>query len=539
MGRFLGGNASPRGGDNGGGSGSTSRRGRAQYEALSADDDQTPRHSPRGGPVPVRRRASADENERHDEEQDGGDRVQLCTSRSTDRMLDDSDGDDEAVQATSEAAAQREAVAAVFAERQRSGSAASQQQREEETAQTAATTEQPEQRAVDAKDEGADSAADRRREGVDASSNNDNNARGESGGDASSASSPGGDQEEEELEPGFIRIRILDLNGKFFNIACHLEWTVLALKRKVLESTEVAIASQRLIYRGRVLEDDKILNDYKVEDGHTVHLFVRMSQNNDAETAATDASSSSATAGAGLYRYEDGAPMTIVHISSDTISSAVFPSDSARRVDPLMLDSALGNCARRVKLWSSFLLIIYTMKVMGQFALLANDQQMRSEENKDDTNHDRYYDRYDYPPYYNQDPMISAVELMIHAFGVYVGCVGFKAAHDTDIRPIRFYCRGIVWLAILTVAEQIFVTVQISKSDYPETRIQYPYGPSAPSKEDLVSANIFQSIMLVVMWVIAIHHSYAHQAEVAAYNQSFAAAAMNAVPPPAHVPEVV
>ncbi|GLD91799.1 hypothetical protein PINS_up000332 [Pythium insidiosum] len=461
-------------------------------------------------------------------------------------MLDD---DEEEAQVAAARATTRETVAPAVAQRQRSGSEAPQQPREEQqqeqaSAVVATAAEQPEERVVESKHEDRER---RRNEGerraADASSNNNNeNVQGDSAAAASGSASAGEAHEGEdvdELEPGFIRIRILDLNGKFFNIACQLEWTVLALKRKVLESTEVAIASQRLIYRGRVLEDDKVLNDYKLEDGHTVHLFVRMNQNNDTEAAAAGASGSSAATDTGLYRYEDGAPMTIVHISSDTISSAVFPSDSARRVDPLMLDSPLGNCARRVKLWSSFLLIIYTMKVMGQFALLANDQQMRSEETKDDTNHDRYYDRYDYPPYYNQDPMVSAVELMIHAFGVYVGCVGFKAAHDTDIRPIRFYCRGIVWLAILTVAEQIFVTVQISKSDYPETRIQYPYGPSAPSKEDLVSANIFQTIMLVVMWVIAVHHSYAHQTEVAAYNQSFAAAAMNAVPPPAHVPEVV
>jgi hypothetical protein len=348
------------------------------------------------------------------------------------------------------------------------------------------------------------------------------------------------------LPPGCIRIRILDLNGKFFSITCQLDWQVARLKEKVLESTDVAIVSQRLIYRGRVLEDEKQLDDYKLEDGHTVHLFVRMNVTPDPEPAASEGAALGSGAGGvhghgpALTRFGDDG-VTIVHITSETISSAVFPSDSARRVDPLMLDSPLGNCARRVKLWSSFLLIIYTMKVMGQFALLANDQQMRQEQQaqaKDDPSaQDRYYDRYDYPPYYNQDPMVSAVELLVHAFGVYVGCVGFKAAHDTDIRPIRFYCRGVVWLAFLTVVEQMYVTYQISESDYPETRIQYPYGPAAPSKDDIISANVFQTIMLVVMWVIAIAHSYAHQAEVARYNESFAAAAMNAVPP-AHLPEI-
>ncbi|ETI40084.1 hypothetical protein F442_14236 [Phytophthora nicotianae P10297] len=344
-------------------------------------------------------------------------------------------------------------------------------------------------------------------------------------------------QPEEDADPEAIHVRILDLNGKFFNISCRLDWTVAQMKQKVLESTEVAVASQRLIYRGRVLEDESSLDSYKVEDGHTIHLFVRAAPTPDPEILNTELNANGSSSSA----RDDG--ITVVNINSDIVSSAVFPSDSARRVDPLMLDSALGNCARRVKLWSSFLLIIYTMKVMGQFALLANDQQQRAAQQEQEaagaSGTDRPMNRYDeYPQYYTPDPLIGGLELMVHCFGVYVGCVGFKAAHDTDIRPIRFYCRGVVWLAILTVAEQIYTTVQISESDFPTERVQYPYGGQGPTKDDIVSANIFQTIMLVVMWIIAIRHSYLHQREVSIYNQSFAAAAMNAAPP-VHLPEVV
>ncbi|KAE9120892.1 hypothetical protein PF010_g7319 [Phytophthora fragariae] len=342
----------------------------------------------------------------------------------------------------------------------------------------------------------------------------------------------------ESDDPDAIHVRILDLNGKFFDVTCKLDWTVARMKQLVLESTEVAVASQRLIYRGRVLEDEASLDSYKVEDGHTIHLFVRAAPTPDPEILNAELNANGSISGG----RDD---MTVVHINNDIVSSAVFPSDSARRVDPLMLDSPLGNCARRVKLWSSFLLIIYTMKVMGQFALLANDQQQRTAQQEREgtgtgaSETDRPMDRYDeYPQYYTPDPLVGGIELMVHCFGVYVGCVGFKAAHDTDIRPIRFYCRGVVWLAVLTVAEQIYTTVQISESDFPTERVQYPYGGQGPTKDDIVSANIFQTIMLVVMWIIAIRHSYLHQREVSIYNQSFAAAAMNAAPP-VHLPEVV
>ncbi|RMX62000.1 hypothetical protein KXD40_002151 [Peronospora effusa] len=332
-----------------------------------------------------------------------------------------------------------------------------------------------------------------------------------------------------------IHVRILDLNGKFFNITCRLDWTVSHMKQKVLECTEVAVTSQRLIYRGRVLEDNASLDSYKLEDGHTIHLFVRAASSPDPEILNAELNASGSTNGG----RDDGA--TVVNINSEIVSSAVFPSDSARRVDPLMLDSSLGNCARRVKLWSSFLLIIYTMKVMGQFALLANDQQRAAQQEQEVTGAsetDRSMRRYEIPQYYTPDPLIGSIELMVHCFGVYVGCVGFKAAHDTDIRPIRFYCRGVVWLAILTVIEQIYTTVQIFESDFPTEQVHYPYGGQGPTKDDIVSANIFQTIMLAGMWVIAIRHSYLHQREVSIYNQSFALAAMNAAPP-VHLLEVV
>ncbi|KAF4323762.1 hypothetical protein BBO99_00000848 [Phytophthora kernoviae] len=306
------------------------------------------------------------------------------------------------------------------------------------------------------------------------------------------------DEDTEDVVPGAIHVRILDLNGKFFNISCALDWTVGQMKRKVVESTEVAVASQRLIYRGRVLEDDTTLESYKVEDGHTIHLFVRAAPTPDPEILNAELNANGSSSGG----RDDG--IAVVTINSDIVSSAV----------------------------------------MGQFALLANDQQQRAQHTQDDTatgdsEGDRPMDRYDdYPQYYTPDPLIGGIELLVHCFGVYVGCVGFKAAHDTDIRPIRFYCRGVVWLAILTVAEQIYTTVQISESDFPTEPIRYPYGGQGPTKDDIVSANIFQTVMLVIMWLVAIRHSYLHQREVAIYNQSFAQAAMNAAPP-VHLSEVV
>nr|CCA22899.1 ubiquitin family protein putative [Albugo laibachii Nc14] len=347
-------------------------------------------------------------------------------------------------------------------------------------------------------------------------------------------------------EPCDQYIRILDTTGKFYRIQCELNSSVLDLKSKVFELAEVPINSQRLIFRGRLLVDEQVLEQCEVEHGHTIHLFVRRHHSpsdSDAFTSTEDGVDSgdrSNNTTGGVF-YDEG-HMGMMHLSSHGVSSAVYPSDSIRGIDPLMLDSPLGNAARRVKLWSSFLLIIYTMKVMGQFALLANDQQARNRQ----VNHPlderdaeiAHQQLYQYGVYFKQSPITRGIELIVHAFGVYVGCIGFKAAHGTDVRPIRFFCRGVVWLAVLTVLEQVYITIQISKSNlYPQERIEIGYGQTS-ALDDVVSANIFQAVMLLVMWVIVIHHAYAHQGEISRYNQSFANAAMNTIPV-AHIPTEV
>ena len=315
-------------------------------------------------------------------------------------------------------------------------------------------------------------------------------------------------KETENMEKG-ISIRILDLNGKVFHTDMVESSTIADLKTDVKAKSGVREGLQRLIFRGQVLDDEKTLQDYKVEDGHTIHLFARQ------EITESEIESSNRPTSSVNTTFDDPNTRALGPMS-DTISAVVFPSDGPRRIDPLMLDSPLGNCARRVKLWSSFLLIIYTMKVLSQFALMANihennRQSSASSSDEPGGRYPSYYSRY-----LNQDPLISAVELIIHAFGVYVGCLGFKAAHDTILRQVRAYCNGLIWLAIFTIAEQIYMTVQIAHSNYPE---QSDPMHRIPSLNDVVTANILQTCLMALMWIMAIYHGLCHKREVARHTE--------------------
>lgn len=317
--------------------------------------------------------------------------------------------------------------------------------------------------------------------------------------------------ETEEIEDDDqLKIRVLDLSGIAYPMKCNSETTVLTLKSMVNEAANVREALQRLIYRGQVLQDEKRLIEYKVEDGHTIHLFARRDPSNDVDGDETLNSTLAV----------DDNPWAGYAVNERVSPVLVFPTDGIPRIDPVMLDTPLGNCARRVKLWSSFLLIIYFMKVLSQFALMANMDNNNNTANEDSTEQYNRYRRY-YSPYTHQDAAITVVELMIHLFGVYVGCLGFKAAHDTVMIHAKRYSRTIIALAILAVSEQLYVTRQIANSKYPDIPPVQPNGTSRyPSLHDVVSANVLQAGILAIMFALAVWHAICHCRELENYNSS-------------------
>lgn len=57
-------------------------------------------------------------------------------------------------------------------------------------------------------------------------------------------------------------------NGNKFTVEVDLSATVLALKGLLVEKSEIPVDQQRLIYKGRVLKDEHLLNSY----GQSFHL---------------------------------------------------------------------------------------------------------------------------------------------------------------------------------------------------------------------------------------------------------------------------
>ncbi|KAJ7519064.1 hypothetical protein O6H91_20G021000 [Diphasiastrum complanatum] len=72
-----------------------------------------------------------------------------------------------------------------------------------------------------------------------------------------------------------LEIRIKTLDSSTYTVRVEKDISVPALKQQLVSVVGVAAENQRLICRGRVLKDDRLLSSYNVEDGHTLHMVAR------------------------------------------------------------------------------------------------------------------------------------------------------------------------------------------------------------------------------------------------------------------------
>jgi uncharacterized ubiquitin-like protein YukD len=83
-------------------------------------------------------------------------------------------------------------------------------------------------------------------------------------------------------------------NNQTFDVSIQKFNTILELKKACAEKSGLSENQQNLVYKGRILSDEKLVSDYSIGEGHTIILVKKVSQE-DKDKAKTSTGQTSNT----------------------------------------------------------------------------------------------------------------------------------------------------------------------------------------------------------------------------------------------------
>jgi uncharacterized ubiquitin-like protein YukD len=80
------------------------------------------------------------------------------------------------------------------------------------------------------------------------------------------------------MEEHQIDIRIKTLNNKIFDFSLPKNITILELKNNIMERMEVPICKQRIVHKGKLMQNNKTLESYNLESCTILHLIANVEE---------------------------------------------------------------------------------------------------------------------------------------------------------------------------------------------------------------------------------------------------------------------
>jgi len=261
-------------------------------------------------------------------------------------------------------------------------------------------------------------------------------------------------------EDGGIVVVILDTKEQKFRVKASPNWTVSEFKAHSARVHKVSPASQRLIYRGRLLEDSKTLHESSLTDSETiVHLFPKprmiIKPTTDNETQVSSAQSTSTQGDISSNSVSDDPQAHIPQIVvDDTLYSGIITTDE------------LFEAQQRVKLLSFILLIISSMELLTLITIFLGPDDATGAGTDDLTPGNPT----DYVPstaygYGGDDEQLRSwrqtdyLDVIVSAAGVYVALLGLRASTENTPDLALKYFVGLIFVGVGWLGYYFFLSI--------------------------------------------------------------------------------
>jgi Ubiquitin family len=293
------------------------------------------------------------------------------------------------------------------------------------------------------------------------------------------------DDDDDDEECGSkLTIVIMDPAQKKFSIPAYTHWSVKRLKEKGEKVHKVAPSSQRLIYRGKLLQDSSTLEGCGLNsDNLIVHLFpkprVVIKQQNTTSSCSAAGDELEGPVGA--------------HVPQIVLN----PDEAEQRAHILVLGSPdFLEAQNHVKLFSFLLLVISSIEIFNSLLILmgvpsdsaagsdsydSGDDFFRITVNNTDitgfNNNAHHNNPYDQNGRHAPDPYQEAaiqqalqtwhprnnVDLIISAIAVYVAMLGVRATNETTLRLAQQYLAGTILVGFAWMVYNLWSVVHVDE----------------------------------------------------------------------------
>jgi hypothetical protein len=290
-----------------------------------------------------------------------------------------------------------------------------------------------------------------------------------------------------------ITVVLLDTAQKRFPIDADPDWKVHTFKLAGYKIHKVAPQSQRLIFRGRMLEDSKTLKEMGIFQSEVIiHLFPkpRVKLVADASETSTDRNTEEEDSG--------GAHVPQIFLDEE---------EQERRGQILVLGShEIAEAQNNVRLLCLLLGTICFMRIltllsiaMGADEVAVYEDDLTPPESAGGSNStdDGMYPHYDYEPrvWKNEDYF----DLLVSVVGFFVARLGMKATHENTSRIAFQYLIGTLIAGILWTAWNVFEFTLFFKTESApkDDDTQVPL-----TDEDFRTIALFTVILPMGVWVL-------------------------------------